>query len=122
MNAAARSVAVSAALLSLVALVLAAMGSHLFDLKGFRELWNTASGIHLFNAAALIGVSALLAHMSSPLLLRGAWLIILGTIVFCGSIYLHAITGHAVPAVTPLGGLLMMTGWLLVALALMHKS
>lgn len=122
MNTAARSVALSAALLSLVALVLAAMGSHLFNLQGFRELWDTASDIHMFNAAALIGVSALLAHVRSPLLLWGAWLIILGTIVFCGSIYLHVTSGRMVPAVTPSGGLVMMVGWLMVVAAFLRKS
>ncbi|MGB5292143.1 MAG: DUF423 domain-containing protein [Lysobacterales bacterium] len=122
MNSTARAVAFAAALLALSAVILAAMGSHLFDMKGMQGLWQIASNIHLFNAAALLGLAALLARLESPVLKWGAWLIVLGALIFCGSIYLHVITGHVVPSVTPSGGLLMMAGWVLVALAFMRKT
>lgn len=122
MNSTARAVAFAAALLALSAVILAAMGSHLFDMKGMQGLWQIASNIHLFSAAALLGLAALLARLASPVLKWGAWLIVLGTLIFCGSIYLHVITGHVLPWVTPSGGLLMMAGWVLVALAFMRKT
>ncbi len=122
MNAPARHVALAGALLALSAVILAAMGSHLFDMNGMQGLWQTASIIHLFNAAGLIGLAAWLAGLESFPLKWGAWLIVSGTVVFCGSIYLHVITGHTLPAVTPAGGLLMMTGWLLSAVAFLRKS
>ena len=100
---------------------MAAMGSHLFDMNGMQRLWQIASNIHLFNAAALLGLAALLARLESQLLKWGAWLIVLGTLIFCGSIYLRVITGHVVPSVTPTGGLLMMLGWLFAALAFLRK-
>lgn len=121
MNSAARAVAFIAAFLALSAVIMAAMGSHLFDMNGMQGLWQIASNIHLFNAAALLGLAALLARLESQLLKWGAWLIVLGTLIFCGSIYLHVITGHVVPSVTPTGGLLMMLGWLLAALAFLRK-
>ena len=77
---------------------------------------------HLFNAAALMGLAALLASSESSPLKWGAWLIVIGTIVFCGSVYLHVITGNTIPKVTPSGGLLMMTGWALVILGFLRKS
>jgi len=122
LNSTARAVAFAAALLALSAVILAAMGSHLFDMKGMQGLWQIASNIHLFSAAALLGLAALLARLASPVLKWGAWLIVLGTLIFCGSIYLHVITGHVLPWVTPSGGLLMMAGWVLVALAFMRKT
>lgn len=122
MSSTARAVAFAAALLSLLAVILAAMGSHLFDMNGMQGLWQIASNIHLFNAAALLGVAALLARHESPVLKWGAWLVVLGTLVFCGSIYLHVITGHTVPSVTPSGGLLMMAGWALVALSFIRRA
>ena len=122
MNSTARAVAFAAALLALSAVILAAMGSHLFDMKGMQGLWQIASNIHLFSAAALLGLAALLAWLASPVLNWGTWLIVLGTLIFCGSIYLHVITGHVLPWVTPSGGLLMMAGWVLVALAFMRKT
>ena len=122
MTAAARHVALAGALLALSAVILAAMGSHLFDLHGLQDLWRTASNIHLFNAAALMGLAALLVNLKSRLLMWGAWLIVLGTVVFCGSIYLHVISGHMLRGVTPSGGLLMMAGWLLTVMAFLRKS
>jgi uncharacterized membrane protein YgdD (TMEM256/DUF423 family) len=115
-------IALAGALLALSAVMLAAMGSHLFDMNGMQALWKTASNIHLFNAAGLMGLAALLANMQSRLLHSGAWLIVLGTVVFSGNIYMHVISGYTLPRVTPLGGMLMMTGWLLAALAFLRKS
>ena len=122
MNSSARAVALVAAILSLSAVILAAMGSHLIDMKEMQSLWQTASVIHLFSAAALVGLAALLASFYSRLLKWATWLIIFGAVVFCGSIYFHVISGHKVPMVTPVGGFLMMVGWLLAALAFYRKS
>jgi len=122
MNSSARHVALAGAMLALSAVILAAMGSHLFDMNGLQDLWRTASNIHLFSAAGLMGLAALLSRLESQPLKWGSWLIVLGTVVFCGSIYLHVIAGKTLPAVTPAGGLLMMAGWLLSTLALLRKS
>jgi uncharacterized membrane protein YgdD (TMEM256/DUF423 family) len=108
--------------MALSALVLAAMGSHLVDMNGMQRMWDTASQIHLFSAASLLGLVALLAWLKSPLIRWGAWLIILGTLIFCGSIYLHVISGLTVKNLTPAGGLMMMTGWVLTALAFLRRS
>jgi len=116
-----RMVALAAVSLSLTAVILAAMGSHLVDMKGMQGIWHTASSIHLFNAAALIGLAALLANLNSRLLLWSAWTIVAGTVVFCGSIYLHVVTGQLVPNVTPAGGMLMMAGWFMAILAFLRK-
>lgn len=122
MSPASRGIALAAALLALSAVVLAAMGSHLFEMNGMQDLWQTASNLHLFNAAGLMGLAALLASHDSTPLKWGGWLVVLGTVVFCGSIYLHVITGRTVPAVTPSGGLLMMAGWLLAVFAFLRRS
>lgn len=121
MNGSARAVACLAAILSLSAVILAAMGSHLIDMKGMQSLWQTASVIHLFSAAALVGLAALLVNLDSRLLKWGTWLIIFGTVVFSGSIYFHVISGYKIPVVTPVGGLLMMVGWFLAVLAFYRK-
>jgi len=125
MNTAARGIALAGVLLALSAVVLAAMGSHAVDLHeqpGLQKIWDTASVIHLFQAAALIGLAALLAIRNSPLLKWGAWSIVAGTVIFSGSLYLRVITGNPISGVTPAGGLVMMAGWGLVVLALLRKS
>jgi len=115
-------IALAGTLLAFAAVLLAAMGSHLFDMKGMQGIWRTASNIHLFNAAGLLGLAALLVNLDSATLRWGAWMIVIGTLIFCGSIYLHVITGRAIPVVTPSGGMLMMAGWLLAALAFIRRS
>ncbi len=122
MNNSARAIALAGALLALSAVVLAAMGSHLINMNGMQGIWQTASNLHLFNAAGLLGLAALLARQASAPLKWGAWLVVLGTVVFCGSIYVNVISGRSLPSVTPSGGMLMMAGWLLTALAFVRKS
>lgn len=121
MNKPARVVALSGALLSLLAVILGALGSHVIDMKGMQGIWQTAAHIHMFNAAALLGLAALLAKLELSVLKWGAWLIILGTVLFSGSIYLHVITGFRVINLVPLGGFLMMVGWLRVVLTFVRK-
>jgi uncharacterized membrane protein YgdD (TMEM256/DUF423 family) len=120
MTTAARMIAFAGALLCLSAVILGALGSHLVDMKGMQGIWKTASNMHLFNAAGLMGVAALLSNFGSGVLKWGAWTIITGTLIFSGSIYLHVITGMMITNMAPVGGMLMMTGWGLVALAFLR--
>ena len=122
MNTSTRAVALAGALLSLSAVILAAMGGHLIDMKGLQSIWETASVVHMFNAVALIALAALLAHMNSRLLIWGAWVIVLGTVAFCGSIYFHVVSGQLIANVAPAGGMLMMAGWFLVVVAFIRRS
>ena len=59
MNASARAVALAGGLLSLSFVVLAALGSHLLDMHGLQETWQTGLNMHMFNAAALLALAAL---------------------------------------------------------------
>ena len=122
MNTAVRSVVLAGTVLSLSAVFQAALGSHLINMNGLAGIWQTASQVHMFNAVALIGLAALLAIWESAFLKWGAWLIVLGTVIFCGSIYAHVISGYVIPGVAPVGGLLMMAGWALAVLAFLRKS
>jgi uncharacterized membrane protein YgdD (TMEM256/DUF423 family) len=120
-NTATRFIAATGALLAFLAVVLGALGSHMIDMKGMQDTWDIAANMHLFNTAALIGLAALLAHTGSRLLLWASWIIVLGTMMFSGSIYLHVITAHKMSNLAPMGGTLMMAGWLLAVVALLRK-
>jgi uncharacterized membrane protein YgdD (TMEM256/DUF423 family) len=49
-------------------------------------------------------------------------LLLAGIVVFSGSLYVLAVTGNrALGAITPLGGLAFIAGWLLLAWTLMRK-
>jgi uncharacterized membrane protein YgdD (TMEM256/DUF423 family) len=111
-----------AALLALTAVVLAALGSHAIAMNGMAGAWQTASNLHLFSAAALLGLAALGRLIDSRLLNWGAWAIVVGTVIFSGSIYFRIISGYSLGGITPFGGMLMMFGWLLVFVALVRKA
>lgn len=103
-----------ACLLGALAVLLGAFGAH--ALRGHVEpelltTWKTATSYHLAHAIALLG----LAHPRSG---GAARLIVAGTVVFSGSLYLLVLTGvRWLGAITPLGGILLIAGWLTAAWA-----
>ncbi len=102
--------------------LLAALGVGLgaFGAHGLRsildssqlEWWHTAVQYQMWHALGLIGLGA--SHLER--LTLPVTLLTLGTLMFAGSLYLLALTGlHWLGMITPIGGLLMIAGWLTVA-------
>lgn len=120
-----RGIALIAALSGLSAVILAAAGSHILveSDAGAQKLWATALQIHMFHTVALLGVAALIQPGASRLMPWSGIVMMLGLLLFSGSMYLRA--GGFVPVpglVTPLGGLLLMAGWLVLIMTLVRKS
>lgn len=110
-----------------VAVALGAFGSHALRERldpDLLRIWETAVLYHLVHALALLGVALLAAQARQPSMLSWAgWCFLGGTLVFCGSLYLLVLTGTRwLGAVTPLGGLLFLAGWTLVAIAAFRGS
>lgn len=114
-----RALAAVAAVTLSLAVVLGAVGAHAIGGDpGARDLWRTASFWHTANSIGLLSLAALWPVLAPRLRFAGALGIAIGTLAFCGSVYLHAIQGSApVPMLAPTGGTLQILGWLLVALA-----
>lgn len=114
-----RPVAALAALFLSLAVVLGAVGAHAIGPDAAaRELWRTASFWHTANSLGLLGIAALWPALGKYTGLAGALAVGFGTLAFCGSVYGQAIQGSApVPMLAPVGGMLQILGWLLVALA-----
>ncbi len=108
-----------AALLGFLGVALGAFGAHGLEdtLKahGTIETWKTASQYHLIHAVVLL-VLGLFSTNEGPA--RYAWRsLMLGVVIFSGSLYILSVTGvRWLGAITPIGGLLMLIGWLLVAI------
>ena len=120
-----RGIALVAALSGLLAVILAATGAHILpeDGAGAEKLWATALQIHMFHTVALLGVAALIQPGSPRLMPWSAVLMVLGMLLFSGSLYLRAGGSAPVPGVvTPLGGLLLMTAWLALIMTLIRKN
>ncbi len=104
-----------AAALCFLAVALGAFGAH--ALKGTlsshatTDVWKTAVLYHFLHALALLVLAAL------PGASRAAsGLFLAGIVIFSGSLYLLALTNvRWLGAITPLGGLCFLAGWLCLA-------
>ena len=100
--------------------ILGAFGAHALrsrleprDLEAFE----TAVRYQMYHAFALLATAWLLSR-NAPYASLAAWAFTVGVAVFSGSLYLLVVSGQRwLGAVTPLGGLAMIIGWLLLALA-----
>ena len=79
--------------------------------------WETGVRFQLVHALALLAVGLLARQVGLPLRGSGlafAW----GTVLFSGSLYVLALGGPRwLGPVTPVGGVLLIAGWVLLALA-----
>lgn len=114
-----------AGLLGASGVVLGALGAHTLKAAlmaaGTHGVWETAVTFQLVHAAALLGFAGWLRPGGPPPGASAAWsvrLMVLGTVMFSGSLYLLAFGGpHWLGPVTPLGGLALIAGWVLVGVA-----
>jgi uncharacterized membrane protein YgdD (TMEM256/DUF423 family) len=82
------------------------------------EWVRTASAYQLWHAAALVGVAALSAVRPGRLVLLAAASLGFGTLAFSCSLYAVALGGPVwLVHVTPMGGVLLILGWLLLLVA-----
>lgn len=98
-----------------LAVVLGAFGAHGLRARVTAEQlasWNTATQYHLLHSVALLAL-ALYAAQSGREIRLPASLWTLGMLLFCGSIYLLVLTSQRwLGPITPVGGLLLIGGWL----------
>jgi uncharacterized membrane protein YgdD (TMEM256/DUF423 family) len=122
-----RTVALGAFLTG-VGVILGAFGAH--ALKGSLtdygvDVFKTASFYHLTHGIALLGVTALGSSGVIPhrLACRVAAIFAAGIAIFSGSLYLLAVTEvRWLGAITPIGGLLMIVGWLLLGFGALYPA
>lgn len=81
--------------------------------------FETAVQYHMLHAVALLAVAALMGRVQSQqLLLLSGGLFTAGIFLFSGSLYALAITGITwLGAITPLGGIAFIGGWLCMGIA-----
>ena len=110
---------VGGALLFAVAILAAAYQSH--GLEGGEKairLWGTANLWHALNAIGVMVVSVAFDKLLPQLRWTALGTVVAGTFIFSGSIYAQSMTGAPlVGGSAPLGGSLMIIGWVLIAVA-----
>jgi uncharacterized membrane protein YgdD (TMEM256/DUF423 family) len=104
-----------------LAVAAGAFGAHLLRGRFTPEAlvtFETGARYHMYHALGLLAVAWAAARWPGGAVTAAGWLFVAGTVVFSGSLYLLALTGHRwLGAVTPLGGLAFLLGWLALAWA-----
>jgi uncharacterized membrane protein YgdD (TMEM256/DUF423 family) len=114
----ARTLAVAGILLAL-ATVFGAFGAHALksQLAPDRlQVYETAVRYHFFHALGLLGIGLTMRFVAASAVRWAAVLVLMGIILFSGSLY--ALTFSAprpLGVVTPLGGLALIAGWICFA-------
>lgn len=107
--------AVSGSIFAFLSVALGAFGAHFLKTKISEEslkVFQTGVQYQIFHALALLLVSLMFER--DPATFRTtSWLFIAGIIIFSGSLYTLAVTGvRSFGAITPIGGVCFLVGWL----------
>ncbi len=80
-------------------------------------IFETAARYQMYHALALLAVAWAMSRWPSSMLHAAGWLFLAGIVLFSGSLYALALTGvRGLGAITPLGGVAFLAGWLCLAL------
>jgi uncharacterized membrane protein YgdD (TMEM256/DUF423 family) len=126
-----KAILITASLLAALAVALGAFGAH--GLKALilpekLEVFKTGVQYHFYHAFALALVGVVSQFIDNQWLKCSSWLFGVGILLFSGSLYLltyftiaNTEGGKWVGAITPIGGLCFIFGWLSLVLAISKK-
>ncbi len=109
-----KKIIVSGAILAALAVGLGAFGAHalkdFLQQTGRFEVFQTATQYQFYHALGLLAISRL-----NPS--KWVWMLLLvGTLIFSGSLYLLCLTQVKIfGAITPIGGSMLIAGWMVFA-------
>ena len=105
-----------------IAIVFGAFAAHALKDKlneRMLDVFNTATDYHLYHALGLIIVGILIKLQPSSILLNYAvYMMLIGILLFCGSLYGLSLTNISkLGMITPFGGLAFIAAWICVLAA-----
>ena len=108
------------ALSAFIAVAAGAFGAHALRARldlGMLAVFETGARYEMYHALALLAVAWASSRWPGRLTSMAGWCFVAGTVLFSGSLYAMALTGQrALGAITPLGGVAFLSGWLCLAL------
>ncbi len=114
-----RQLVVTGALLLLIAVGAGAFGAHALKrivAPDMLAVWQTAVLYQLVHGLGILIIAALLPRYGTPLMAYAGILMLIGVLIFSGSLYTLVLTDvRWLGAITPIGGLSFMAAWVLVA-------
>ena len=103
-----------------------AFGAHAINpilvANGRLDTFETAVQYHMFHTLAILIVGILMKQKTHQLLKLVSFLFLFGILIFSGSLYVLSITNITVlGAITPLGGVSFISGWILLCVYLVKS-
>lgn len=112
-------------LLVALATIFGAFGAHALQGRLAPDrlaIYETAVRYHFYHALGLLAIGLVARAVDAPLVRVSAVLVILGIVLFSGSIY---ILGFGAPRmlgiITPIGGVALIVGWILFAIGVLRQ-
>ena len=109
------------ALIGALGVAAGAFGAHALEARlapDRLELFELAARYQMIHALALLGAAWAAQRWPSGMTNAAGWMLLGGVLIFCGTIYALAFGAPRIlGAVTPIGGLSLIIGWLLLAVA-----
>ncbi len=110
------------AIFGMLAVMLGAFGAHAlkdkFQSEGTLDTFQTAVQYQFYHTLALLGIALFLMKYQSQWLTYAGYSMTFGILIFSGSLYLLCFTGIKwLGAITPIGGLLFILGWVFLLTA-----
>jgi uncharacterized membrane protein YgdD (TMEM256/DUF423 family) len=109
------------ALMGGIGVALGAFGAH--GLRGrlspeMLAVFETGVRYHMYHALAILTTAAIMPRLDGRAVVVAGWAFTTGILLFSGSLYALALSGVTVlGAVTPLGGVAFLIGWIGLAVA-----
>lgn len=104
-----------------LAVAFGAFGAHALKdslSEHYLEVFETGVRYQMYHGLGILLVALLSQRLSSKLTLWSARLLLIGTVVFSGSLYILALSGTDwLGAITPLGGIAFLAGWACLVMA-----
>ncbi|WP_257347531.1 DUF423 domain-containing protein [Pseudalkalibacillus decolorationis] len=105
-----------------LAVILGAFGAHGLESKlsaKMMEVFKTGVQYHIFHALGLFVIAFLADKFAGSALIHWAgWVMLIGIVLFSGSLYVLSTTGISkLGIITPFGGLAFIISWLLIVIA-----
>ena len=115
---------IAGAINAAIAVAFGAFGAHALKEKlsaHYLAIWETAVQYQMFHAVGLIAVGILMSTSLLGPITQLSWagyLLLAGTIIFSGSLYVLSLTGIGIlGAITPIGGVAFIAGWIMLIIA-----
>ena len=110
---------------AMLAVAAGAFGAHALRTRIITEhlaIFETGARYQIYHALALLAVARAISRWPGSLPVYAGWLFVLGSILFCGSLYILALTEvRWWGAVTPIGGVAFLVGWLCLVLTVVRR-